>query len=217
MTNKKKSVDIGKKETDSLKRFLRIPLSMIDKAPWNYKVDDDLTKEKLKNNILRNGQIINGIVREMENGRFEMVDGNHRIDAMLETNHEDMICFNLGVISIDEAKRIAIEVNETRFDTDHIKLASRIKELSGIFTFEELSLTMPYSEDDLTNMVKLLDYDFDKISDQTDDKELPPDGKKIVHLVLDDNIYNQWLEFRHALEVDSDEEAFEELLIRASD
>jgi len=153
-----------------LKRFKEIPLKQLDKAPWNYKTDNDELKEKLKENLRRNGQVENIVVREMKGGRYEIVNGNHRFDALEELSFEKVICYNLGEVSDKAARRLAIELNETRFETDRIKLAVTIKDIADEFDLSDISLTTPYELEELEAMVDLLDFDFDKF----EEKELPP-------------------------------------------
>ena len=62
--------------------FIEIPTDKLVKADWNYKTEDQEKQEKLKENIKRNGQIENIIIRELETGFFEVVNGNHRLSVL---------------------------------------------------------------------------------------------------------------------------------------
>jgi ParB-like chromosome segregation protein Spo0J len=62
--------------------FVDIPLDLLVPADWNYKTDDEYRQEKLKNNIKRNGQVENIIVRLLSTGFYEIVNGNHRYQAL---------------------------------------------------------------------------------------------------------------------------------------
>lgn len=142
------------------KGFCTISVERLVKASWNYKEDNDDLKEKLKNNIKRNGQIENILIRELDTGFYEVVNGNHRTDAVKELGINEVVAFNLGKITQAEAMRVAIETNELKFETNAVKLAERIKEISLEFNHEELSLTMPYNTTELENFSKLLSFDF---------------------------------------------------------
>lgn len=139
--------------------FVEVPLSKLVMADWNYKKEDDLILEKLINNIKRNGQIENIIIRELDTGFFEVVNGNHRLRAMTAIGIEKVHCYNLGVISQTQAERIAIETNETKFPTDQFKLSELISEILIDFPIEELRDTMPYSEVDLDSLIELTNFD----------------------------------------------------------
>ena len=151
------------------KGWLEIPINKLAKAPWNYKNDDEEKARALAANIKLNGQIENIIVRLLETGFYEVVNGNHRYDTFITLGTKTVVCFNLGKISQAQAMRVAIETNETRFDRDNVKLASIIRELNVDISLEELETTMPFSTEELDAMVKLGDFDFSNFNE-------PPSG-----------------------------------------
>lgn len=143
---------------NSIENYIELPLNKLVKADWNYKVDDAALLEKLKNNLKRNGQIENIIVRVLPTGFYEIVNGNHRYDALLAIGIETAVCYNLGEISLLAAQKIAIETNETRFDSDKEALAKLIEEikLSNEFTDEELNTTFPFTADEYEDFANSL-------------------------------------------------------------
>jgi hypothetical protein len=177
-----------------IENYREIKITNLVKADWNYKKNDEHKKEKLKENIKRNGQIENIIIRPLDTGFYEVVNGNHRFEALKELGMETAICYDLGNISQRAAMRIAIETNETKFDTDQVSLAELIKEIVEEFPIDELELTMPYSDQDLENYIKLTEFDwsqFDKDKVDIDYKN----GQFIVSFIADDlNKINSFLQ-----------------------
>jgi hypothetical protein len=147
------------------------------KADWNYKTDDAAKKQKLLNNIKRNGQIENLLIRELDTGYYEVVNGNHRLEIMHEIKMAQAFCFNLGKISVQQAQRIAIETNETRFETDTIKLATLIGEIMQEFGIEDIEDTMPYTTEEIENFNKMLNFDWDSIAEGSDGSTRTFDSK----------------------------------------
>lgn len=137
------------------KGFCSISIGKLVKAGWNYKVDNRELSEKLENNIKRNGQIENVIIRELDTGFFEVVNGNHRLDVLNRLGFDEVYCYNLGNISESQAKRIAIETNETKFTGKIDELAAIMKELS--IEFDDIDLTMPFSQEEMDEMLKDID------------------------------------------------------------
>jgi hypothetical protein len=130
------------------KGFCLIPIEKLVKADWNYKTNNDTLSEKLTNNIKRNGQIENVIIRELDTGFFEVVNGNHRMDVLNRLGFKDVYCYNLGSISESQAKRIAVETNETRFESDDLLLSKMLDELKNDFSIDDLLMTIPFEKED---------------------------------------------------------------------
>ena len=167
-----------------LENYKKIKLNKLKKAPWNYKVEDTELLEKLKKNIQKNGFIQNLIVRELDNNKYEVVNGNHRLQALLDLQYTEAVCFNLGKISEILAKKIAIETNETRFEADSYKLADLIKNIKLEIDSEDLSL--PFTEVELSSLEELNENTstgFDK--DDTDYWVRDVKPKKTIKITLD--------------------------------
>jgi len=180
--------------------FIEIPTEKLVKADWNYKTEDPNKQEKLKENIKRNGQIENIIIRELETGFYEVVNGNHRLSVLKALNIEKAYSYNLGKISQAQAIRIAIETNETKFDTDSIALAERVKELTEEFDLKDLINTLPYSETEIDNFSKLTDFDWnmyetEDLSDTFSDTKYD----KTINVKVTNETYKRWLELKDRL------------------
>jgi len=141
-------------------KVILIKREELHKAEWNYKTDNQDMARKLKENIKENGILQASIIYENKEGKLVVLDGNHRLDAYNELGIDEVPCIKLGKISLSRAKRIAIEINETKFDSDPVKLAETIKDISMDFPLEELEITLPYSIEELENMKNLLDFDW---------------------------------------------------------
>jgi len=149
------------------------------KAQWNYKEEDEAKTAALKQNIQRNGQLINSIVRPLPDGEggfqadhenrvlFEIVDGNHRKDAFLELGIERVLCYNLGPSTRAEAKRISAET-DPKFDRDPIEFAEVLADIEGEFGRDDILDTLPFSDEELDNYDDMLDFDWDDLDEEED-------------------------------------------------
>jgi hypothetical protein len=143
-----------------------LDVKLIDEAPWNYKTNDDTMQAKLRANIARNGQLENLIVRPMKGGRFESVNGNHRLREFLANGTAQVMVYDLGEISQVEAERIAIETNETRFGVNELRLGEALKRIGNIASFADLEATMPFSAIQMRELAALADFDFSKFNEK---------------------------------------------------
>lgn len=134
-------------------KFQMISVENLVKAGWNYKDNDDEMAKKLLANIKRNGQVESILVREIDGGEnFEVINGNHRFDAICELGIKEVMACNIGKISDAAAKRLAIEMNETAFPTDLTRLSGILVDVTKEFGEESLE-TLPYTEKQLNKLL----------------------------------------------------------------
>lgn len=136
-------------------KYKIFPIGILVKADWNYKEDNEATAEKLRNNIKRNGQVENIQVRELETGYYEVVNGNHRLDELIKLGKSNVIAYDHGRISLPEAQRIAIETNETRFNSNLEKLSLLLNDLKIEFSADDLINTLPYDAEELEDLFNM--------------------------------------------------------------
>jgi len=200
--------------------YIDIEVSKLVKANWNYKEENKTLTEKLTENIKRNGQIENLLIRELDTGFFEVVNGNHRLDVMNALKLKKAHCYNFGKITQNQASRIAIETNETKFKTDPIKLSEIITELNEDFKIEDLQKTLPYDEEELKNMLEVGEFDWDtfKVEDLNDTFS-DTDFNKTINVKVSEETYKRWLELKMKLKdiigYDSDSKVLEFAIIEA--
>lgn len=177
-----------------ISKYQLLPINQLVKADWNYKEEDDQLTQKLTENIKRNGQVENIVVRELETGFFEIVNGNHRYDALLLLNVADVVVYNMGKISLGQAQRIAIETNETKFLTNTAKLSGLLNDLAKEFSIEQLQETMPYSQERLKELVDMASFDWNKYGqDQaTESANDINDNSETVHITMECGDAERW-------------------------
>jgi hypothetical protein len=163
-----------------IEKYIELETSKLKKAKWNYKTDNPKLLEKLKANIQRNGQIENILVREIKDG-YEVVNGNHRLDALKQLGFKNVVAYNLGKITQASAMRVAIETNETKFDSDPLKVAETLNTILQEFDLDDSSLTMPFDKTELEEAKRMLNKDlrdYKKEIEQDDAIEIKEKGQK---------------------------------------
>lgn len=184
------------------KNFILVDINKLNYAPWNYK--EEGTEEqinKLVNNIKRNGLIVNLNIREIGKDKYEVLDGNHRLKAIKTLPEiKKVLCYNHGKINEMEAKRKCVELNESRFETNTLKLAEIYKELSTKYSVDDLALTCFHGKKDIDDLVNLTDFDwshYDKINDDAEvknNKEVFEFKLNNFSVEIDEEIFNSFLE-----------------------
>jgi len=165
----------------NLDKFVLIEVSKLTKAPWNYKEEDEALQEKLKESIKRLGQVENIQIRELDTGFYEVIDGNHRLDAFKALKLEKVVAYNHGKISLAEAKACSYQSNQFHFKTDAIKQAETIKDILAFYTLEEAQKFLPHTQDELEGYKKLLDFDWNQYdNDEKEPKNKEKEPKTII-------------------------------------
>jgi|TARA_R110000787_G_scaffold87489_1_gene186363 hypothetical protein len=197
-----------------------IELKKLVKANWNYKEENEGQTEKLINNFKRNGQVENLLIRELDTGFYEVVNGNHRLDVMKILKLKKAHVYNFGKMTLGEAQRIAIETNETKFESDSIKLAELITTLAKEFPIDDLVNTMPYSKDEITNMSDLVNFDFNEFGNTEGvDTFGDDDFSHEVKLKVSQETFERWKDLKERMEkilgYDNESKVFEFAIIEA--
>lgn len=159
------------------KGFQKIDITELHQCTWNYKkFNDSALQAKLVANIEKNGQIENLITYEDEHGQIIIANGNHRYLALQELQFTHAECYHLGKMTEAQAKRIAVETNETKFETDKNKLAELVDTLVG--AFEDFDETNPFDEKEMNVFANMLKDDEILVDDETPKK--PAKSKTMV-------------------------------------
>ena len=174
-----------------LDNIIELSTESLVEAHWNYKVDNPDLIETLANNLKKNGQLENIIVRSLDDDKYEVVKGNHRLKAINHLGIDKVVCYNLGEVNDLVAKRIAIETNETKFQADNIRLAELIKEQTEAYDINDLESTLPYSLQELEDFANSVDMDWDLFKEGGNSNESNGDldfSKQIIIRVPNDMI-----------------------------
>jgi hypothetical protein len=196
-----------------------IDITNLIPADWNYKqpAEEDEYKERFKRSVEEDQSLGVIAVREVDEHTFEVIDGNHRLQAALELNWTHVPCENFGKISKSMAVLIARRRNYNWFPDDTIKLAELIREASYDIPISEMAEFMPDTQEDLENMVKLLDFDWTQFDRQDGDET--EDNLKKIELKVCEETYNIWMKLKERLKEKLDykepEKCFEFAVIQA--
>ncbi len=183
--------------------LIEIPLANIIKAPWNYKEDDEEKMLSLIENIKEDGQLENVIVRELGEGEYkvvngvetgtglyEMVNGNHRHDGFSRCEYRSILCYNLGGVSLEKAKLIAVKTNETKFGTNTLLLARVVGDILGKYDFDYVEKQMPYSAAELSGFGDLLNMNWEAFAGEITLEQIT-DDQKITYYVVSPKGYER--------------------------
>ena len=187
------------------------------KAGWNYKTDGtDEQINKLVKSIKYDDSAGILAVRKL-NDKYEVIDGNHRLEALKRIGWQQIQVENFGDISKAKAIIIARRRNHVWFDDDLKAFSDLIKNdvLPEIDT-DTLKEILPDTPDEIDNLVNFGNFDWEEPIEK-DSKE--PDGTKTLTIKMDESVYQMWQDWvkwcAEQTDYKSEPEAFEYLIIEA--
>lgn len=129
-------------------QFLELKPSQLRKNPWNTNKVTPENERKIRASLKRNGVFKPIIVREAEEGVYEIIGGQHRWEQAIELGLDKLPVFNLGCIDDKRAKEISLADNARYGTDDTIELAELLKTLDT----DELKDFLPYDESDINEI-----------------------------------------------------------------
>lgn len=133
------------------RQIIDIPIAKLIPADWNYKAKaSESLLARLCKSIERDASAGVLPVREFGNGNYEVMDGNHRLEAIKRIGWTIVPCENFGKISIAEALTISRRRNKEWFEDDAEQLAAMMREhVFPVIEMDDLETFMPETRDEL--------------------------------------------------------------------
>jgi len=143
-------------------RGILIPKAKIHPNPWNPNHMKERQQAAIGESITAYGQVLELLVRPHPDikGEYQIIDGEHRYNAL----PEEVYCNVIHGLPDGEAKKLTIVMNETRGSADKIELAQLLSELDA--EVDDLITALPYEENELEELIKLADVDWDSFNDE---------------------------------------------------
>jgi len=189
---------------ESKNKIIYVKTKDLMECKWNYKEKGTPKQmKKLRKSIEHDGSVGVFPVREMKDG-YEVLDGNHRLQAAIQLGWEVVPCENFGKISNAEAITIARRRNYEWFRDDPMKLASlMVNDVMPEITLDELEEFMPDDRAGLEAFQAMVDFDVESINAEYDDIEEEEKDSNIkdfdkikINITLPEVTAQNWLKWR---------------------
>lgn len=152
--------------------------------PWNPNAVDPVNQTKLENSIRRDGIKRPIVVRQLDNGDYQIIGGQHRTEAAIELGMKGVPIINRGKISDAEAKKETL-LDNYRYGSDNLDRLSALLSDPEIGDAATLLDTMPIDEEELAEYfshltTETLDMDIDSALD--DGSKVDEEDEEVVDL-----------------------------------
>lgn len=176
-----------------------VRVDLIDPNPWNPNVQTDVIARATRESLEHFGFVEPVLLRPKDDGRFEIVNGEHRWKEAQGLGIEEIPAV-VRDLADDAAKKLTVILNETTGDPDIVLLGRLLAELQED---EDFRIALPYTETELAHLLSLGADDWDAFADGDPDPDpLPDDGPEMkdVTLTLTLQEYDQFRGFVMILE-----------------
>lgn len=152
---------------------LRVPINKVRPNPWNPNYMTPSQFEKEKKSIEQLGMIGSIFVGEYGDD-YMILDGEHRWKVLKELGYTEIDVENIGSVNESQIQFYTVHMNNTRGQDDVIKRAALLSAM------EEGQLQLlPFSEEQIANERKLVEFDFSQYDTGAEIKE-----RKFAQLVV---------------------------------
>lgn len=157
-------------------RLKIVPIENVKPNPWNPKNKDTEQYKTVLRGIKAQGFRQPIIVRETDKeGFYEILDGEQRWTAANELGYKNIPIYNMGEVSDKEAKSTTLWM-EVHVPLDRVLQAQLVVDM--VNTYDNLML--PYSDAEVDNMIKIIEYDPDMLMDEEFEAKDEPDMDKLI-------------------------------------
>lgn len=154
------------------KKLKVVGIDEVHPNPWNPKEKNHKKVEDIKKSIELHGFKAPVQVRNNK-GKYEIIDGEQRWTAMKELGATQIVIYDNGVISDEDAKNETLWWQvQVPFET--ISLANLVTEL------DQLNLSLPYNEKEIAEFAEMSEFNFDQYDKERPEEEGNDDIKSFV-------------------------------------
>ena len=141
-----------------------IPLDELMAHPLNANIMSEDLREKLKVHIKQSGRYPFLVVRPYE-GKYQVLDGHHRIAILKELGHREARC-DVWEVDDREAKLLLATLNRLEGQDQPIRRAQLIHELLGEMSLDDLGGLLPETDKQIEELHSLLEFPAEEIAAQ---------------------------------------------------
>jgi ParB-like chromosome segregation protein Spo0J len=153
---------------------LTVPIDELAFPLWGWHDQDDAMLHRLARSLTTYGQVLPLLVRSLEDGQLEIVDGRWRLALMRRLRWTDAWVVDVGPCSSAAAVRLALTLSELRLETNYVEVARAVglAQSAEPDTLATLSTTTPFPLSRLERFTQLLGFDWSRFEEGADTSQL---------------------------------------------
>lgn len=134
-----------------------VPIEQVKPNTWNPKDKNTEEYSRVLDSVKKKGLRTPIVVRELGPDSYEIIDGEQRWTACKELAFKDILVYNEGNVSDQEARELTIFFQQ-QVPFNEIELLPLIKEIVS-YTGE---YQLPYTQEEVEEKLKMLNFDWEE-------------------------------------------------------
>ena len=143
-------------------KYIELPIDTVLLPDWVLHLNDKTKYSRLVKTLKQHGQFIPVHVGLISN-TYKLICGRNVFEALKQLGYDTILCYNHGIVTETEAKRICVETYLHQFECDKINLALILRELSTSFSLDDLAATFPFSKHEIKTYIMSIDFNWDSL------------------------------------------------------
>jgi ParB/RepB/Spo0J family partition protein len=135
-------------------QFKWVSVDAIVPNEWNPNVVPPELMGKVKRSLEEFGMVAPIIVRPRPDGKYELIDGEHRWRIAREEGFKEVPTIIVEGLSDVDAKRISLALNRLHGEDDVVRLADLLTDLAGYVSIDDICSITPYDQDTITTIME---------------------------------------------------------------
>ena len=154
---------------------IMVPIAQLRPNPWNPNSMDDSMLAMERASIEKFGFVSSLLVREAEDGEFEIIDGEHRWRIARQLNMEELPCWSVGKVSDLVAKELTLALREIHGEHDPVRVQAILRDIARSDPAENLRSILPYSDEVFARLSDLsVNFDWAALEEKARAKVVEP-------------------------------------------
>lgn len=166
------------------KKLIIVTIDKIVPNNWNPKDKDTKEFENVKKSIEAVGYRDPIVVREYEDGQYQIIDGEQRYTACYLLDYPSLLVYNEGQVSDQKAKELTIWYQQ---QVPFSKVEEAYLVAAMIDEYQDVEL--PYSDSEIADMKALANFDFTEY-DNNDSQPEPDNNIKTIAIKVEKDKYD---------------------------
>jgi ParB-like chromosome segregation protein Spo0J len=141
--------------------YEQIDTKTIKLPKWSLKNINEYEYKKLKKSVKKHGQTKNIIVRLLDDGTYEVIDGKVVFKILKQLKVDFIYCYVFKNITTTEAQRIYLE-QDYYFETNFVEVGAALAKITKDHSAVDVEKTLIFNYAEIEELLKLQNFNFAK-------------------------------------------------------